>query len=260
MTSPDEPQESQGEGSARGDRGPRGDRGRRPATWVPVAIRRHWIWIALTAAVALAAFAAVNISGGSGGSAFPASASGPGSPGSPGSGPAAAASTGGTATPNPDATKPVPTAIPSPAKVSTASSAHLPRKLAASLARWKAGRGGAALAGLTLQVTTATQAAGLKLYPMMRTACVQTRSAAAAARAGPPIPDAVMQAHYETALATLTRAAADCRAAISVRPDGDETLKTTVHPRALNVSRSEFGAGAAQLYLATAKISALGRH
>ena len=256
MTSPDEPQESQGEGSAHGDRGPAAARRPPPATWVPVAIRRHWIWIALTAAVALAAFAAVHVSGG-GGSAFQAGASGH----RHGWGPAAAAaSTGGTATPNPDATKPVPKAIPSPVKVTTASSPHLPRKLAASLVRWKAGRGGAALAGLTLQVTTATQAAGLKLYPMMRSACVQTDSAAAAARAGPPIPDAAMQAHYRTALATLTRAAADCRAAISVRPDGDETLKTTVHARALSASRAEFGAGAAELYQATGKISALGRH
>ena len=95
---------------------------------------------------------------------------------------------------------------------------------------------------------------------MMRTACVQTGRTVAAARAGPPIPDAAMQAHYRTALATLTRAAADCRAGISVRPDGDETLKTTVHPRVLNASRAEFGTGAGQLYLATAKISALGRH
>jgi hypothetical protein len=246
MTSPDEPQETQPEGQPQDHSRPLA------ATRAAGLLRRHWIWVALTAAVALAGFAAVNIPGS--GNAFPAAA------GAHVSAPPAAGSPRGGASPNPDATEPIPAAVPSPAGVAAASSSHLPRRLAASLARWKAGRGGATLAVLTLQVSTATQAAGLKLYAMMKMACTKVGSAVTAARAGPPIPDAAMQGRYAKALATLIKAAADCRAGISVRPDGDETLQVREHPKALSASRSEFGTGAADLFLATAKIRALGQH
>ena len=66
------------------------------------------------------------------------------------------------------------------------------------------------------------QSAGLKLYAPMRLACVQLASDISTAQAGPPIPDAAMQRLYTRALTGLSRAAADCRAAITMEGDGED--------------------------------------
>ena len=64
------------------------------------------------------------------------------------------------------------------------------------------------------------QAAGVKLYATMRLACASLASEIETAQSGPPIPYASMQQLYARGLAGLSGAAADCRSAISVRPDG----------------------------------------
>ena len=219
-------------------------------------LRRHWLWIALAAAIALAPYAAVNVPGSS---ALPAAGVNVSAPAGAGATGAAGATGGppGGAIPNPDATEPVPTAIPRPAGAATSTSSHLSRKLAASLARWKAGRGGAAVSALSAQMGNAMQAGGLRLYPTMRLACTKVSDAVAAARTSPPIPDAVMQRWYTRALTALARAAADCRAGISVHAYGDENTRTRERPRALSRSRAEFATGARDLFLATGKIRGL---
>ena len=245
MTSPDGPQEPQE---------PQPDGQPQEAIRPAGPLRRHWLWIALAAAVAVAGYAAANVDGG--GNARPAAGVNASAP----AGPGATGSTGGPprgAIPNPDATEPVPAAIPSPAGAATSTSTHLSRKKAASLARWKAGRGGAAFSLLSAQMGDAMQSGGLRLYPTMRVACTKVSTAVTAARAGPPIPDAAMQRRYIRALAALARAAADCRAGISVHPYGDEDTRIGVHPRALRRSRAEFATGARDLFLATGKIKGL---
>jgi hypothetical protein len=248
MASSGEQQQSQGESQPQDEGQPQ------EAAWAPAPHRRRWLWIALSAAVAVAGVAALNVPGNS--NAFPAAA------GAPVSAPAAAAaSRPGPGLPNPDATEPVPAAVPSPARVATsARSSHLPPKLAASLASWKAGSGGATLAALSIQLNSATQADGLRLYATMRLACTQVGNEVTAARAGPPIPDATMQGWYARALATLASAAADCRAGISVHPYGDEDIQAREYPKALNRSTAEFATGAVDLFRATAKINSLSQH
>jgi len=103
----------------------------------------------------------------------------------------------------------------------------------------------------------AMQAGGLRLYPTMRLACTKVSDAVTAARTSPPIPDAVMQRWYTRALTALARAAADCRAGISVHAYGDESTRTRERPRALSRSRAEFATGARDLFLATGKIRGL---
>ena len=101
------------------------------------------------------------------------------------------------------------------------------------------------------------QAAGVKQYVPMKMACVRLAAEAAAAQAGPPIPDAAMQRLYAKALADFAQGAADCKAAISERPTGDETIDTRVNPAQLHRSLSLVAAGATDLYRATAEIQAL---
>jgi hypothetical protein len=105
---------------------------------------------------------------------------------------------------------------------------------------------------------TAMQSAGLKLYAQMKQACGQLASEVGTARVGPPIPDNAMQRLYAKALAGLSRAAANCHAAISVRPD-DESVEIHVNRPLLNRSRLEFAAASAKLYRATGEIESL-RH
>ena len=68
-----------------------------------------------------------------------------------------------------------------------------------------------------------------------------------------------MQRLYAGTLAGLSRAAADCRTAISVRADGDESVDVDLNKSLLNQSRAEFAAMSKKLYTATAEIQALGR-
>jgi hypothetical protein len=102
------------------------------------------------------------------------------------------------------------------------------------------------------------QAAGLKMYVPMKLACGSLASGISAAQSGPPIPYEAMQRLYATALAGLSRAAADCRTAISVHVDGED-VGVHLNQGLLDQSRAEFAATAGKLYKATAEIRALGR-
>jgi hypothetical protein len=124
---------------------------------------------------------------------------------------------------------------------------------------WQAGRGGADLATVSRQAGTALQSGGIRQYTMMKNACGQLAGGVSAAQAGPPIPVAAMQTLYTKALAELTKGAADCRAAISTTPDGDETTKTAVNATMLHQSTSELAAGADDIFRATAQIQIASR-
>lgn len=132
-----------------------------------------------------------------------------------------------------------------------------PPRLNHQILRWQAGPGGTALAGIETQMGTAMQAAGIKLYVAMKLACVKLTSGISAAQSGPPIPAHAMERLYARALAGLSHAAADCRAAISVRAVGDETVRTQLNKTLLRRTRLEFAALSKALYRATAAISSL---
>ncbi|HCU92570.1 MAG TPA: hypothetical protein DHU96_07415 [Actinobacteria bacterium] len=134
-----------------------------------------------------------------------------------------------------------------------------PPQLKSQILRWKAGHGGAALATVVQQMGNAMQAAGVKLYAPMRLTCVSLASDISTAQAGPPIPDDGMQRLYAKALAGLSRAAADCRTAISVHVSGNESVETHVNEALLNRSRVEFAAMSKTLYRATGEIQSLRR-
>jgi hypothetical protein len=133
----------------------------------------------------------------------------------------------------------------------------LPKELEARVTAWDRGRGGAALAALSGQFGNVLQAAGVKEYALMRMACVQLAAEVATAQATPPIPDAAMQRLYAKALADFAKGAADCRAAVSQRPTGDETIQTRENAALLHRALSLVAAGSTDLYRATAEIEAL---
>lgn len=131
--------------------------------------------------------------------------------------------------------------------------APLPPGVKASLQGWAAGHGGAALALVSQQLGVSAQAGGLHLYLTMKQACTQLSTAVTAANAGPPIPYAALQDQYTRALAQLAGAAADCRAGISARANG-ESVTMTVNQAMLRRARAELAAGASELYAATSHI------
>jgi len=130
-----------------------------------------------------------------------------------------------------------------------------PPRLKNQMLRWREGPGGSALASVERQMGAAMQAAGVKLYDVMKTNCTGLASEIRTAQAGPPIPDAAMQRLYARALAGLSRAAADCRGAISIDLEGDEDLSVHVNKALLAQSRLEFAAASKKLYRATAQIA-----
>lgn len=132
-----------------------------------------------------------------------------------------------------------------------------PPRLKHQILRWEAGAGGKALAAVQEQMGYAMQAVGLKLYAPARAACMSLASDVSTARAGPPIPDNAMQRLYAKALAGISRATADCRAAIWIR--GDESVQAHVNEALLNQSRAEFAAMSKTLYQATGEIWAMHR-
>jgi hypothetical protein len=133
-----------------------------------------------------------------------------------------------------------------------------PPQLQRQMKRWRSGPGGAALTTVETQMGNAMQAAGLKMYVPMKLVCGSLASGISAAQSAPPIPYETMQRLYATALAGLSRAAADCRTAISVHVDGEDTDVHT-NQGLLDQSRTEFAATAGKFYKATAEIQALGR-
>jgi hypothetical protein len=134
-----------------------------------------------------------------------------------------------------------------------------PPRLNRQIRRWEAGPGGKALAAVEEQMGTAMQSASLRLYPSMKLSCAGLASQISTAQAGPPIPDAAMQRQYARALSRLSRAAADCRSAISVDQTGDESEQTHVNGPLLKRSRLEFAEASATLYRAIGAIESLGR-
>ena len=134
-----------------------------------------------------------------------------------------------------------------------------PPHLKNQILRWEAGSGGAALAAVEQQLGNAAQAAGIRLYAPARQACVGLASDISTAQAGPPIPYDPMQRLYAGALSGLSRAAADCRTAISVHADGDEGLSIHVDHALLGRLQAEFAIASKKLYRATATIQALPR-
>ena len=135
----------------------------------------------------------------------------------------------------------------------------LPPALATALREWNAGRGGAALAGISLDMNNAIQAAGDKLYVQMRPACASLATALSAAKASPPIPDASLQAIYVKALVTLGSAAAVCLNGIDEHAYGDDGVETHENPALVSQSVTGFAAGARDLYPVTLKIE-VARH
>jgi hypothetical protein len=134
-----------------------------------------------------------------------------------------------------------------------------PLQLKHQILQWKTGPGGKALATVESQMGSAMQTAGLKLYTPMKMTCTELASDIGTAQAGPPIPYPAMQRMYAKALGRLSTAAADCRSAISVRPEGDENTSIRVDQTLLSQSRLEFAAGSEALYRATAQIQSAHR-
>jgi hypothetical protein len=133
----------------------------------------------------------------------------------------------------------------------------LPENLQAKVKAWNAGPGGAALNAVSGDLGIVTQNGGVRQYVGMKAACGTLMSAVQTARSGPPIPYAAMQTLYSAALNHLAEGATQCRAAISLTPDGDEYDETSVNQQDLSQANSEFSAGAKDLYQATAEIEAL---
>lgn len=132
--------------------------------------------------------------------------------------------------------------------------------LTTQAATWADGSGGTRLAAVSSQLGTVMQAAGMRQYVEMKAACVRLASTVKAAQAGPPIPEASMQAVYAGALTDLATGAANCQAAISQQTDGDEYIITHENSTMLKQSASAFAAAAKDLFRATAEIEIAGRH
>ena len=136
-------------------------------------------------------------------------------------------------------------------------SLHVPSQLADALKKWDADPGGTALAEVSGDLGNAMQASGVRLFGPMLQACSSLATAVTAAKADPPIPNAVMQASYSRALAELATAAVDCRAGISQYPTQDEGLQTRENPTTIHQAESELAVGAKDLYQTTVEINAV---
>ena len=144
--------------------------------------------------------------------------------------------------------------------VASPATSYVQRKVAAALAKWNKGRGGAALAAVSNQLGDATQSAGFRLFAEMKQACSELAVAVTAARMGPSIPDAAMQRRYLGALSKLRQAARSCIAAISTH-NSEEPTMAQVDNRVLSKALEEFRSGTKELYRATRQVGALGsRH
>jgi hypothetical protein len=167
------------------------------------------------------------------------------------------------ASPNPDSTEPAPEFhVPAPVvPVALPSTGAIPLPVhdQPPVKAWKAGTGGAALDAVTSQAGAVAQASGLKEYVEMKQACSNLAASVSSALAGPPIPNAAMQAHYQQALSDLGAAAAKCQAAISEQPEGEEYVATTQNPADLSASAAALVSGSKDLYQATGQISDLGQ-
>jgi hypothetical protein len=218
-------------------------------------IGRLWIGLAVIAVLGLAAGLITYATGGS----KPAASSG--SAGSSQTGANAsgtAGSTGGTA----------PKGGTSTAKGKVISASKLaqqggalspPTSKQSSVTSWQSGAGGHDLTAVSNWLGDALQAGGIKQYSSMKSGCTRLASSVAAAQAGPKIPDAAMQKIYAAALTELVKGAADCRTAISVSPNGEETVQAHVDATTLHQATTELSAGATGIFRSTAEIQILSR-
>jgi hypothetical protein len=142
------------------------------------------------------------------------------------------------------------TAVPAGTASGVSSSARPNSRQQREVARWSKGPGGKALAAVEKHLGTAMQTAGIKLYTVMRLACVSLAPDVATAKAAPPLPNAARERLYINALTELSGAAANCRAAISLQP-GDEVTDVHLNRALLQRSRVQFAAVARKLYRAT---------
>jgi hypothetical protein len=149
--------------------------------------------------------------------------------------------------------------LPSAAQVAESGGAlSLPADMQSRVIAWQSGPGGTHLAAVTRLFGDALQARGARQYVNMRTACTQLARSVSAAEIGPQIPVAAMQTVYGQALTELAKGAADCQAAITIKP-ADESLGTKVNATTLKQSTSELAAGAEDIFRSTALIEIASR-
>ncbi len=171
----------------------------------------------------------------------------------------------GTAEPSGSATPPKGTGTTKGKVISAAKLAEqggalsLPANMQGSVASWQSGPGGRDLTAVSSRLGQALQASGIRQYSPMKDACAQLASSVAAAKAGPPIPQAAMQTLYAQALTELAKGATDCQQAISIAPTGDETIQAHVDTARLRQATSEISAGATDVFRSTAEIQIASR-
>ena len=150
--------------------------------------------------------------------------------------------------------------VPSAAQVAESGGAiSLPASMHSRVVTWQFGPGGTHLAAVSSLFGTALQQRGLRQYPLMKQTCTQLARSVPAAQTGPPIPVAAMQTLYGQALTELAKGAANCQAAITVTPDGDESVQLHVNAALLNQSLSELAAGSRDIFRSTAEIEIASR-
>ena len=223
--------------------------------------KRTWLGIVLS----LIALAGVALAVGSGshqatlGSTSAATTPGSTSPATGGTPAAAGSSKASQAIQAPNSASKAEAKVPSAAQAAESGGAlSMPTSMQSPVIAWQSGAGGKYLAAVTRQFGNALQAGGDGQYVEMRTACTQLTQGASTAEAGPQIPVDTMQMLYGKALAELAKGAADCQAAITIKP-GDEELATTVNATMRQQAESELAAGARDIFRSTAEIEIASR-
>ena len=149
--------------------------------------------------------------------------------------------------------------VPSAAQVAESGGAlSLLANMQSRVIAWQSGPGGTHLAAVTRLFADALQAGDVRQYFDMKSACVQLTHGVSTAEAGPQIPVAAMQMLYAKALAELAKGAADCQAAITIKP-GDESPETEVNATMRQQAASELAAGAREIFRSTAEIEIASR-
>ena len=226
--------------------------------------KRTWLWLILSL-IALAGVALAVAGGNHQATSGGTSAATGGAPAAPGS---IKASQGNQA-PNssskasrvnqtPNSSKPK-GKVPSAAQVAESGGAlSLPANMQSRVVAWQSGPGGTHLAAVTHLFGDALQAGADRQYFEMKSACIQLTHGVSTAEAGPQIPVAAMQMLYGRALAELAKGAADCQAAITMKPE-DEDVGTKVNATMRQQAESELAAGARDIFRSTAEIEIASR-
>jgi hypothetical protein len=220
--------------------------------------RRLWAGLSVIAVVGLSAGLIMYAVGGTHQAASASSSSSSSSSGSAGAAVGAAASSAGTASKG--GTSATKGKVISAAKLAQKGGALTPPTNNQShVVSWQSGVGGRDLTAVSARLGAALQAGGIKQYTPMKAACTQLARSVTAAQAGPQIPDTAMQSLYTKALSDLTKGAADCQTAISIKATGDETTQANVDMPSLRQATAELSAGATDIFRATAEIEILSR-